>query len=528
MRQRATLKASERGKMLIQQARAKKGWIIDDERWLEEASKKIEPERGWDAMWNTQLNGIRTYADNISLASWKRFLQGKVRINANAFKAFCKVLDLNWEDVVEENLINSNINLEDAPKLGNFYGRIQELDELQQWLITEACQLAIIHGVGGIGKAALARQLVENVRNKYNYVIWCSLNSTPPFQDLLTKIVQFISNNQENLCDISLLIKLLCKSKCLLILENWEEIIDSDSENFKKYDDFLKRVAEETHKSSVLVLSREKPKSIGRIKDTKVRIKRLGVLSSEDAKELLRAEGLSGTEDELEDFSRRYSNPWILKKIAKRVNTVFEGEVSGFIEAISIYVDDDINVFLDNQFQRLSQAEKNLIYWIAIRRNSALWEQIVQDSKNLLSYNQLFYTINNLIDGYSLIQKNLEEYPILYTLDQVTLKFVTNIFVEDNYNQIIQIIQNQSIQGSELLISHSFITKDTEDEQLQEEQRRRIVKPLQKKLCDYLGDKQRLNDELTTIISPQQSNNINITASENIALLLSSNQDYYL
>ncbi|MGF1676639.1 MAG: hypothetical protein ACFCUV_23625 [Rivularia sp. (in: cyanobacteria)] len=84
------------------------------------------------------------------------------------------------------------------------------------------------------------------------------------------------------------------------------------------------------------------------------------------------------------------------------------------------------------------------------------------------------------------------------------------------------------IQGSELFISHSFITKDTEDQQLQEEQLRRIVKPLKEKLWDYLGDKQRLNDELTRIISPQQSNNINMTASENIALLLSSNQDYCL
>ncbi|NJO30277.1 MAG: hypothetical protein HC874_24135 [Richelia sp. SL_2_1] len=182
-----------------------------------------------------------------------------------------------------------------------------------------------------------------------------------------------------------------------------------------------------------------------------------------------------------------------------------------------------LTFFLDNQFQRLSQAEKNLIYWIAIRRNSALWEQIVQDSKNFLSYNQLFYTINNLIDGYSLIQKNLEEYPILYTLDQVTLKFVTNIFVEDNYNQIIQIIQNQSIQGSELLISHSFITKDTEDEQLQEEQLRRIVKPLKEKLWDYLGNTNRVDEELTRIISPQQYKNIHMTASQNIALLLSSN-----
>lgn len=523
MRQRATLKASETGKRLIEQARKNRGWNQDDERWLEQASRILEPEKNWDATWDNQPKGTdKTYA--ISSSTLKRFSKANSRINANTFRTLCQILELNWEDVVEENVLNNNINLEDAPKLCNFYGRTRELNQLQQWLITEACQLAVIHGVGGIGKAALARQLVENIANTYDYIIWCSFNSASPFQKILTKILKFISENQENTFDISILIEYLRQYRCLIILDNWEEIIDSDCESSIDYDEFLKIVAEETHQSNVLILSRERPLSIELIEETKVSIQRLGALSYEDAKQLLEAEGLSGTEEQLEEFSRRYSNPWILKKIAKQVKRVSAGKVSEIIENTSIYVDNTIAGFLDIQFQRLSQVEKNLIYWIAIRRNSATLNQLIQDSNQFLSGHELYSTLNILMGGHSLVEDNSEESPKPYTLDQVILKYATNKFVEDNYNQIIQVIQNQSIKGSELFITHSFITKDTADEQLKKEQLKRIVKPLKQKLYAHSRDKERLNEELTQIISPNIFNNINTTgyANQNINLLLSS------
>jgi hypothetical protein len=99
----------------------------------------------------------------------------------------------------------------------------------------------------------------------------------------------------------------------------------------------------------------------------------------------LQAEGISGTEQELEEFSNRYSNPWILKRIAKDIRTVFEGQVSEFVENMSIFIDDEMTIFLDNQFQQLSQLQKKIIYWIAIRRNTASWNQLLQDSSPFIN-----------------------------------------------------------------------------------------------------------------------------------------------
>ena len=88
-----TLKASEEGLVKINQARRERGWTIEDPRWLVEASQKLDPDRTWTI--------AGPYADGLSLPTWRRFLRGRELIKANAFRAFCTVLQLNWEEIVD-------------------------------------------------------------------------------------------------------------------------------------------------------------------------------------------------------------------------------------------------------------------------------------------------------------------------------------------------------------------------------------------------------------------------------------------
>ncbi|MEG4145920.1 NACHT domain-containing NTPase [Microcoleus sp. Pol12B5] len=88
-----TLKASEEGLLKIRQARRERGSTIEDPRWLVEASQTLEPDRTW-----TEAG---PYADGLSLPTWRRFLRGREPIKANAFKAFCTVLHLDWEEIVD-------------------------------------------------------------------------------------------------------------------------------------------------------------------------------------------------------------------------------------------------------------------------------------------------------------------------------------------------------------------------------------------------------------------------------------------
>ncbi|WP_414545427.1 helix-turn-helix domain-containing protein, partial [Nostoc sp. CCY0012] len=88
----ATLKASQQGLASIKQARSEKAWSVDDFRWIELASEVL------GVSW--QEHGVLSVG--VSEGTWKRFLAGKQAINAEAFKAYCQVLGLNWEEVVEE------------------------------------------------------------------------------------------------------------------------------------------------------------------------------------------------------------------------------------------------------------------------------------------------------------------------------------------------------------------------------------------------------------------------------------------
>lgn len=499
-----TLKASESGKSKIKQARMNRGWIRDDVRWINEATEILK------------LSGVK--GAGVSPATWRRFLEAKHRIEPDNFKAFCQVLGLDWEDVVEDT-VDSNIDLSEAPPLSNFCGRTKELAELEQWVIQERCRLVVIHGMGGIGKRALARQLIEQIGDKYSYLIWRSLESVPPFQQLLTELMEFLSKGQNTEVKVSQLIQYLRQQKCILVLDAWEEISSNNSPDYNDYCDLLKRVARESHQSCILLLSRERPRNIEALEGGFVRLQRLGSLTYEEAKEILIAEGLSGTPEKLEEFSRRYSNPWILKKVVKMVHTVFAGEVSNFMENPSIFVDNVITDFLDNQFQQLSVLEKNVIYWIAIRRNTASWHQLLKDTDGFLTSSQLLSTLNYLIQGRALVDKNVEDKPTLYTLELVILKYITNRFVEEVFNQIIQTIKIKIIQGSELFITHSFLTENT-DEELTEQQTRRIVKIIQEKLLFKLGSQQSVQNELNTILSLLEDNRFQGYGRQNILSLL--------
>jgi len=114
-----------------------------------------------------------------------------------------------------------------------FYGRTQELATLEQWIIGDRCRLIMLLGMGGIGKTALAVKLAQQVQKQFEYVIWRSLRNAPPVQETLATLIKFFSNQQEtNLLQtideqILQLLEYLYSSRCLLVLDNAESILES-------------------------------------------------------------------------------------------------------------------------------------------------------------------------------------------------------------------------------------------------------------------------------------------------------------
>ncbi len=131
-------------------------------------------------------------------------------------EAVQQILDFHQEDWGE------------APGLDVFYGRQEELDVLQHWVLDEDCRLTVILGMGGIGKTTLTRQLIDHIKNRFQYIFWRDLRNAPPVENVLNECIKFLSDQRyvalpEDVHEkISLLIRYLKTHRCLVVLDNME------------------------------------------------------------------------------------------------------------------------------------------------------------------------------------------------------------------------------------------------------------------------------------------------------------------
>ncbi|MEO0970077.1 MAG: NB-ARC domain-containing protein, partial [Cyanobacteria bacterium J06639_18] len=165
------------------------------------------------------------------------------------FKAFN--LELNQNDYSKPESNFEKIERKISPKrqdwgeaicVSAFYGRTEEIIQLEQWIISERCRMVAILGMGGIGKTSLSVRLAKNIEYKFEFLQWISLRDAPPVETVIAQIIQFLSNEEETEIDlpesvgerVSRLIGYLQTSRCLLVLDNAESIL-CDSSRAGKY-----------------------------------------------------------------------------------------------------------------------------------------------------------------------------------------------------------------------------------------------------------------------------------------------------
>jgi WD40 repeat protein len=399
-------------------------------------------------------------------------------------------------------LPDHHIDWGEAPSREHFYGRQQELAKLEQWILADRCRLIAVLGVGGIGKSALTAQVAERIKDQFEYLFWRSLQNAPSLESLLKDYLQFISEEKgKNLPEdvdgqIAQIIAFMQEHRCLIVLDNVESILQGGQsagqyrEGYESYRRLIMRIGEGKHQSCLFLTSREKLTELAQLEGetAPVRVLLLDGLQQAEGQELLKDKGLLGSEKTWAELIRLYSgNPLALKLVSEPIRDVFGGDVARFLKMGEV-VFGDISDLLDQQFTRLSELEREIMYWLAIEREAVSLDELHDDIVHLMAKGAL-------LDGLrSLLRRSMIETSgtVGFTLQPVIMEYVTDRFAE----KVTEEIEAETIG---LFGSHALIKAQTKD-YVRESQGRLILMPVAERLFGILG-KEGIEKKLKKMLS---------------------------
>ncbi len=401
----------------------------------------------------------------------------------------------------------------EAVDVSIFYGRDHELRVLQKWLLKEHCRFVLLLGMGGMGKTALSVKLAEQVcaryaageQNAFEYLIWRSLRNAPPLAEILADILNFLSNQQEIQLPSTVdgkttrLIDYLRKHRCLIVLDNTESILCENPvgyyrEGYEDYGEFFKRLGEERHQSCLVLTSREKPKEFASLEGETLPVRSLLLKGLEEiqGRKILETRGLHGTEDEQNRLVEQYrGNPLALKIVSTSIRELFDGSIANFLKEDSI-VFNGVRSLLNQQFDRLSDLEKKVMYWLAINRETVHIPELNEDIIPPVSKPKLLEVMESLVSR-SLIEKGTSG----FTQQPVVMEYITEQLIE-------HICQELLTEEVSFMMDYALVKVQAKD-YVRESQVRVILEPIVDRLKYTFKSLRDINNKLKRILLKLQA-----------------------
>lgn len=357
--------------------------------------------------------------------------------------------------LVANNIVSENMNPPqeldwgkidwgEAPEFLDVYGRNEELNKLEKWIIKDKCKLVAILGISGIGKTALSVMLAEKIGDNFEKVFWRSLANSPSLGELITPIIKQLSNNQQRVLVqnetqlIAQLMNCLKRHRCLLILDEVENILSpgdssgSYREGYHNYGDLLKQIGQQRHKSCLLITGRVPAAEIKELANPrgKVREMQLKGLQKEEAKQVLEDNGFPSSKDGIGQLIASYAaHPLALKMAAKTINNCHNGNIGEFLEGSSLFMDDNFVALLDKEFRYLSLLDKEILRQIAASDENNSTTKLIEKCKSPEGgTNEIRKSLSALLQRGLIDQLSTPTDEAIFTIEPVIKKYVNKGF----------------------------------------------------------------------------------------------------
>ncbi len=367
-----------------------------------------------------------------------------------------------------------------------------------------------------LAKPPCLLKLPTRIENKFEFIIWRSLRNTPSLEKILVDLIQFLSTQKQiNLPDyleqkISLLLQFLRSSRCLLLLDNVESILEGSNNNslnslivkyrtgYENYGNLFKAISETQHQSCLILTSREQPPEFFALEGDNLPVRCLSIkgLSNTEGQKILCSKGsYSGSEIEWQTIVNRYGgNPLALKIVSSAIQDVFNGSVTDFIRVLQqdTFIFDDIRDLLKQHFERLTVLEQQIMYWLAINREPVSIQILQQDFIVKVPPGDLLKSLVSL-QKRSLIEK----FDNFFSQQTVVMEYITHELII----KVAEEIKTQKIN----LLNQIALAKSQSKDFIRKSQETQIIKPVGECLINSFGTAQNINKQIQVILQSLHS-----------------------